>query len=67
VPTSFGADNVGDEAVKRPFDRNESAGISVSTFPFQLTFQAGVGQRSKGKNKTFWDEVKRGVGKAETE
>ena len=67
MPTSFGADNVGEEAVKGPFDRNESTSTSVSTFPFQLTFQAGVGQRSKGKTKTFWDEVKRGVGKAETE
>lgn len=53
--------------MKGPFDRTESASISVSTFPFQLTFQAGVGQRSKGKNKTFWDEVKRRVGKAQTE
>lgn len=67
MPTPFGADNMGEEAVKGPFDKNENTSISVSNFPFQLTFQAGVGQRSKGKNQTLWDKVKRGVGKAETE
>lgn len=67
VPILFGADNMGEEAVKGPFDENENTSILVSNFPFQLTFQAGVGQRSKGENQTLWDKVKRGVGKAETE
>lgn len=67
MPTPFGADNMGEEAVKEPFDKNENTSILVSNFPCQLMFQAGVGQRSKGKNQTPWDKVKRGVGKAETE
>lgn len=57
----------GREAVKGPFDKNESNSILVSNFPFQLMFQEGVGQRSKGKNQTLWDKVKRGAGKAQTE
>lgn len=60
MPTSFGADNTGEEAVKGPLDRNESAGISVSTFPFQLTFQAGVGERSKGEKQDLLGRGEKG-------
>lgn len=51
--------------------RDHSTGMKVPAFQSQLFHSrwcpSRVGQRSKGKNKTFWDEVKRGVGKAETE
>jgi len=52
VPTSFGTNSAGEEAMKGPLNRKESVGVLVSTFPFQLTFQADTkGQREKQREK----------------
>lgn len=68
MPTPFGTNSVGEEAVKGPLNRNERCfGLSFSIPADIPSRYQGSDREAKGKNKTFWDEVKSRDGKAETE